>query len=86
MNNVAQDFRFVMVGAWVAFFAIVAGISAGNVISDKIADHQRWREENKRGYIRCVDGHIEIGNIDFDSGGMTNAPLIPDLNVCKTKE
>lgn len=49
-----------------AVFAVIFGAVAGSFGGEHIASYLRWHEMNHRGYIRCVNGHMNIGNFDLE--------------------
>lgn len=57
-----------LAGAALAVIAVLLGAigyGATTATFDKLAELRGWKETNKRGYVRCVDGVLEVGNIDF---------------------
>lgn len=69
----------------IAFLGAAVLISASLAVAS--VTYTEWQREydakhksewNKRGYIRCVDGHLEIGNVDFDYPGIVNLSLACD--------
>lgn len=51
--------------------AALAGVANENR-NQRLAEEKWHSEWNVRGYVRCHDGQLEIGNIDFDHIKMKN--------------
>ena len=51
------------------------GYGAADAIAYRIKQHIESAEWNQRGYIKCVDGHIEIGNFDVEGIDTSSMPV-----------
>lgn len=87
IEQAAETFNF-MVNTWAVVFVIIViavfGYWVGEGVSKAYYDHQKEIDWNKRGYIRCVDGMLEIGNIDFE-GNFNKAPLQLSTDICRVE-
>lgn len=73
-----SGFKKTVAFALVAILIGAFGYGAASVVSDKVVAYKEARDPNwnKRGYIRCVDGRIEIGNIDISAPAGEWSPIV----------
>lgn len=56
-------------------FLFAFGYGAADAVANRIKEHAEFVEGNHRGYVRCVDGRIEIGNFDIDALDQSSGPV-----------